>query len=452
MGEGVLSDTPREAPIEALSAASMDALLTDAGLVRRGRSLVVGTGSPAVSLSAIARTVDTPAYVYNADVIRARYRALDAVLSPVPHRICYAVKANGNLAVLRILAELGAGADIVSGGELARALAAGFPAERIVFSGVGKTAAELRAAVRARVGHVNVESREELTLLGGIAAERQQEVAVGIRVNPNVTAETHPYISTGARGIKFGIPLDQVLAAVEYVAQHPWLWLEALAMHLGSQLVDVRPFEEGIGRLLELWDALRRAGIATPPAIDIGGGLGIRYAGEPPMELERYAAAVLPLVAATGLTVVVEPGRFLVGSAGVLLTRVLYRKHSGGKEFVIVDAGMNDLVRPSHYQAHHEIVEVEAAGRQAGRVDIVGPVCETGDFLALDRVLPDVVAGDLLAILGAGAYGFVMASNYNARPRPAEVIVDGGRHWVARPRERVDDLFAGERLREGDSR
>jgi diaminopimelate decarboxylase len=246
MGEGVLSEKSRDTPAETLSAASMDALLADAGLVRRGRALVVGTGSPAVSLSAVARAVDTPTYLYNADVIRARYRALDAALAPVSHRICYAVKANSNLAVLRILAELGAGADIVSGGELARVLAAGFSAEQVVFSGVGKTAAELRAAVRARVGQVNVESREELALLGDIAGERQQEVAVGIRVNPDITAETHPYISTGARGIKFGIPLDQVLATAEFVARHPWLRLEALAMHLGSQLVDVRPYEEGI--------------------------------------------------------------------------------------------------------------------------------------------------------------------------------------------------------------
>ncbi len=432
MGEGVLSRT------------SQDALLADAGLARRGRSLEAG----GVALAEIAAEVATPTYVYNTDVIRERYRRLDAALAPVPHRICYAVKANSNLAVLRLLAELGSGADIVSGGELARALAAGFAPEQIVFSGVGKTPEELREAVRVGVGYINVESREELELLGCIASDAGREVTVGIRVNPAVTAETHPYISTGGRGIKFGIPTDQVVAAAEYVARHPRLKLGALAMHLGSQLVDTRPFEEGLGRLLELLDRLRLAGLPTPPAIDVGGGLGVRYAEERAMDVDRLAAAVLPMLAPTGLTVVFEPGRFLVGPAGILLTRVLYRKHSGGKEFVIVDAGMNDLVRPSYYQAYHEIVEVEAASRPPQRVDVVGPVCETGDFLALDRMLPGLTAGELLAILGAGAYGFVMASNYNTRPRPAEVIIEDGRYWVARARERVSDLLDRERLEE----
>lgn len=417
-------------------------LLADAGLSRRGPSLEMS----GVSLASIAADVGTPTYVYNADVIRQRYRALDAALAAVPHRICFAVKANSNLAVLRILAELGAGADIVSGGELARALAAGFPAERIVFSGVGKTVEELRAAALAGVGHLNVESVEELEVLGAIAAEVRRKVTVGIRVNPDVTTDTHPYISTGKRGIKFGVPTDQVAAAVAYIARHEWLTCGAIAMHLGSQLVDTEPYRQGVERLLVLLDELRRAGLPQPEAIDIGGGLGIRYADERTMEPERYAAAIAPLLAPTGRTVFLEPGRFLVGTAGVLLTKVLYRKHSGGKDFVIVDAGMNDLVRPSHYQAYHEIVEVEAAGRPSRQVDVVGPVCETGDFLALDRTLPGLEAGDVVALLGAGAYGFVMASNYNTRPNPAEVIVDGGRAWVARPRQRVEDLFASERL------
>jgi diaminopimelate decarboxylase len=399
-----------------------------------------------VSLVEIAEQAGTPAFVYNAEAIRERYRTLDAALTRVPHRICFAVKANSNLAVLRILRDLGAGADIVSAGEMARALRAGFAPEHIVFSGVGKTADELRAAVRAGVAHLNVESRAELELIGRIAEAEGVDVRVGIRVNPDVTTETHPYISTGKSGIKFGLPTDQVVPAAEYVLEHPRLELTTLAMHLGSQLVDTEPFRQGIGRLLELLDRLRRAGMTTIRVLDIGGGLGIRYSDERSMEPEEFAAAVLPLLAPTGLTVYLEPGRFLVGSAGVLLTRVLYRKHSGGKEFVVVDAGMNDLVRPSHYQAYHEIVELVSHDRPGGRADVVGPVCETGDFLALDRVLPGLEAGEGLAVLGAGAYGFVMASNYNSRPRPPEIIVDGGKWWVARPREQVESLFDSERL------
>jgi diaminopimelate decarboxylase len=426
VGQGVLTD-PRFA---------------DAGLVRQDGALHLG----GVPLAAIAAEVGTPVYVYNAEAIRGRYRALDLALAGVPHRICYAVKANSTLAVLRILRDLGAGADIVSAGEMARALAAGFAPDRIVFSGVGKAASELRQAVRARLGHLNVESVEELHRLAAIADEEQADVAVGIRVNPDVTTDTHPYISTGKSGIKFGVPVDQVPAAAAFIARHPRLRLTTLAMHLGSQLSDTEPFRQGIGRLLELAARLCAEGAHPIGVVDIGGGLGIRYANELPMDPARFADAVVPLLEPSGHTVYLEPGRFLVGSAGVLVTEVLYRKHSGGKEFVVVDAGMNDLVRPSHYQAYHEIVELAARERPTVRADVVGPVCETGDFLALDRLLPDVQAGERLVVLGAGAYGFVMASNYNTRPRPAEVVVDGERWWVARPRERVEDLFATERL------
>ncbi len=432
MGQGVL--TPR-------GAADVEALLADAGLERRAGSLVMAD----VPLTAVAEAVGTPAYVYNAESIRARYAALDAALSAIPHRICYAVKANGNLAVLRLLHELGAGADIVSAGELARARAAGFPAERVVFSGVGKSAEELREAAAAGVGHINVESAEELELLASVAAEAGRRVSVGIRVNPDVTADTHPYISTGKSGIKFGVPTDQVVDAARFIAAQRELELTSIAMHLGSQLTDTGPFQEGIQRLLALVAEVRTAGITSVKVLDVGGGLGIRYGAETPMDPAAFAAAVVPLMASSGLTLYVEPGRFLVGSAGVLLTSVLFRKHSGGKSFVIVDAGMNDLVRPSHYHAYHEIVELEAAGRPVGPVDVVGPVCETGDFLALDRPLPALERGERVAVLGAGAYGFVMASSYNARPRPPEVMVDAGRFAVARPREEVAELFRGER-------
>jgi diaminopimelate decarboxylase len=417
-------------------------LFEDAGLSRKAGALLLG----GVPLPGVAARVGTPVFCYNAEAIRSRYRFLDGALAEIPHRICFAVKANSNLAVLRILQELGAGADIVSVGEMHRALAAGLPPDRIVFSGVGKTTDELTAAVQAGVGHLNVESREELELIGQIAAAEDKSVHVGIRVNPDVTTDTHPYISTGKSGIKFGLPTDQVVPAAEYVLRHPRLELTSLAMHLGSQIVDVEPFLQGISRLTELVDRVRNAGVSTLRVLDIGGGLGIRYAEERTLDPAEFARAVSSRLKPTGMTVYLEPGRFLVGSAGVLLTRVLYRKHSGGKSFVVVDAGMNDLVRPSHYQAYHEIVELEERGRPAGRADVVGPVCETGDFLALDRMLPGVESGDVLAVLGAGAYGFVMASNYNSRPRPPEVIVDGERWWVARPREALEDLFRTERL------
>lgn len=444
MGEGVLRETAGREPsgrVGSGAASSTGLLFTDAGLGRQGKALYLG----GVSLTDIAREVGTPAYVYNAEAIRGRYRALARALGPLPHRICFAVKANSNLAILRILKDLGAGADIVSSGELARALAAGFAPDQVVFSGVGKTAEELRSAIRTGVGHLNVESREELELVGGIAEAEAAQVRVGIRVNPDVTTETHPYISTGKSGIKFGVPTDQVVPAAEYILAHPRLELTTVAMHLGSQLVDTAPFRQGIARLIDLVERLRKAGVGTLEVLDIGGGLGIRYQDEPAMDPDEFARAVVPLLAPTSLKIYLEPGRFLVGSAGVLLTRVLYRKHSGGKEFVVVDAGMNDLVRPSHYQAYHEIVELVEQGRTSARVDVVGPVCETGDFLALDRTLPGLEAGDALALLGAGAYGFVMASNYNSRPRPPEVIVDEGKWWIARTREKVEDLFATER-------
>ncbi len=429
MGESVLTG---EAP---------PPLFADAGLERAGDSLQLA----GVALTAIADGVGTPAYVYNADVIRRQFHALDQALAPVPHRIAYAVKANANLAVLRVLRDLGAGADIVSGGELARALAAGFDPDRVVFSGVGKTDAELAAAVEAGIGHVHLESTAELAALGRIATEARKPVRVGIRVNPDVTADTHPFIATGQGGIKFGVPVDQVVPLALAVREHPLLTLDTIAMHIGSQLLDPRPYAEGITRLLELVERLREAGVDTLRTMDVGGGIGIRYRDERPLSPATLAETIVPLVRRSGLTLVMEPGRYLVGSAGVLLTTVLSRKHSGGKDLVIVDAGMNDLVRPSHYMAYHEMAEVELRGRPESEVDVVGPVCETGDFLARDRVLPGLDRGERLAVLGAGAYGFVMASNYNTRPRPAEVVVDGGRWWVSRPRERLEELYHTER-------
>lgn len=439
MGESVLTADPAGGE---RGQADTPELFADAGLERRGSSLYLG----GVSLSAIADGAGTPSYVYNADVIRRQFRALDEALAPVPHRIAYAVKANANLAVLRILRDLGAGADIVSGGEMARALAAGFDPERIVFSGVGKTDDELTAAVEAGIGHVHLESTAELAALGRIVARVGKGVHVGIRVNPDVTADTHPFIATGQGGIKFGVPVDQVVPLALAVREHPLLTLDTIAMHIGSQLLDPRPYAEGLHKLLELIGRLRDAGVDTLRSLDVGGGIGIRYRNERPLSPAALASTVVPLARQSGLTLVMEPGRYLVGSSGVLLTTVLSRKHSGGKDLVIVDAGMNDLVRPSHYMAYHEMAEVEPHGRPEAEVDVVGPVCETGDFLARDRTLPGLDRGERIAVLGAGAYGFVMASNYNTRPRPAEIIVDTGRWWIARAREVVPDLYRGEKV------
>jgi diaminopimelate decarboxylase len=444
VGEGVLkADRRSGGPAEGTVATGeqrRSALFEDAGLGYRGASLYFGD----VPLSTIADRAGTPVYVYNAEVIRRQFRRLDDALARVPHKICFAVKANSNLAVLRLFRDLGAGADIVSGGELQRALAAGFPAERIVFSGVGKSVEELETALEVGVGHIHLESADELTKLGAIAERLGKSVAVGIRVNPDVTAETHPYIATGQGGIKFGVPFDQVLGLALAVKQNGRLRLESIAMHIGSQILDPAPYREGITKLVGLVSRIRKAGIDSLSNLDIGGGLGIRYKDEIPLEPARFVEAILPLAEETGLRIVMEPGRYLVGSAGLLLTTVLSRKHSGGKEMVLVDAGMNDLVRPSHYMAYHEMVELEAQGRPSGVVDVVGPVCETGDFLARDRSLPVIAVGERLAVLGAGAYGFVMSSTYNGRPRPSEVLVDGDRWAVVRERETLESLYAGE--------
>jgi len=411
-------------------------------------------------LRAIAERVGTPAYVYSVNLIRAQYHALDDALQGSRHRICYSVKANGNLGVLRVLQSLGAGADIVSVGELRRALAAGFDPDAIVFSGVGKTQAELEAAIRARIGFLNIESSSELDVVLAVAHAVGIPVTVGIRVNPDVATETHPYTKTGERTAKFGIPFDEVVAVAGRIAAAPPLRLRALAMHLGSQITDVQPYHRGTAKLLELVTAIRASGINTLEALDVGGGLGVRYHNEKAPSPAAFAAAVMPAVQAAGLGLLCEPGRYLVANAGVLLTRVLYRKHAGGKEFVIVDAGMTDFVRPSHYNAHHDIIPLtdgsrggegeggggggEGEDRSEEVVSVVGPICESGDFLALDRKLPRVRPGDCLAVVGTGAYGFVMSSTYNARPRPPEVVVEGDRYYVARQRETLDDLLRGE--------
>lgn len=403
----------------------------------------------AALLESIARDVGTPVYVYDAGHVRTQYRALTRALSVVPHRIFYSVKANGNLSVLSVLHELGAGADVVSLGEFVRARRAGFQSADVIFSGVGKRPDELRRTVRDGIGLVNIESAEELGHLGEIAAALKQPVRVGIRVNPDVRARTHPYTETGDADKKFGVPLPQVLDLVRRALATPFLRLESIGMHLGSQICDPQVYVTAASRIGDLVVKVRGLGVETLRAVDVGGGLGIRYTDESALEPEAFAAAVTPLAQHTGLILFVEPGRYLVGNAGILLARCLYRKEGLGKTFVVLDAAMNDLLRPSLYGAVHDIQVVGAdhatPPRGHKRVDVVGPVCETADFLGRDRDLPAAKPGALLAILGVGAYGFSMSSTYNSRPRAAEVLIDGDCWAVVRRRESLDDLMLGER-------
>ena len=399
-----------------------------------------------VSLERVARSVGTPAYVYSARSIREQYARLAGALDGIPHRVHYSVKANSNLAVLALLRELGAGVDIVSGGELHRAKLAGFGGDDIVFSGVGKTADELHAALHAGVRLINVESEGELRVASAVAEALGVTAPVALRVNPEVEVDTpHHYTRTGGRGHKFGVPFDEALDLAREAASLPGVRLVGLDMHVGSQLTRLDPYERGVARLLELLDPVRELARGSLRWLDIGGGLAVSYGGEPATDLEAFAGLARFAADESGLELLVEPGRFLVADAGILLTRVLYRKRSGGKEYVIADAGMTELMRPSHYQAYHHI---EAVAPTSARVvvDVVGPVCESGDFLALDRELDAVEPGDLLAVRTAGAYGFVMASNYNSRPKPPEVLVDGGRFGVVTARERYEDLTRHERI------
>ncbi|HEX7942760.1 MAG TPA: diaminopimelate decarboxylase, partial [Gemmatimonadaceae bacterium] len=395
-----------------------------------------GLACEGVPLERIAREVGTPTYVYSSAMVRDRFVRLDEALVDVPHRIHYTLKANSNAGLLRLLKELVAGVDVVSGGELFRALRLGFTGDDIVFGGVGKTDRELREAVQAGVKLVNAESEAEVRALGRIASEEGLTARVGLRVNPEVTVDSsHRYIKTGERGAKFGIPFDEVLDVARVAASLPNVELHGLDMHIGSQLFRIDPYVDGVERLTGLLESIRGEGIDTLRYLDIGGGLGVSYSDEVSPDLGRFAKALVKRVVPTGLTLLMEPGRFIVGNAGVLLTRVLYRKHSGGRDFLITDAGMTELIRPSHYDAYHRIESVRPNG-QSMTADVVGPICESGDFLALGRQMDDSAAGDLLAVHDVGAYGYVMASNYNTRPRGAEVLVDGDRFAVVTQRER----------------
>lgn len=398
-----------------------------------------------VDLRAIAEEAGTPCYVYSAGAIVERYRAYDEAFGELPHTVCYAVKANSNLGILRLLAEAGAGFDIVSGGELYRVLEAGGDPAKIVFSGVGKTAEEVDYALARGIFGFNCESEPELEMIDAVAGRRGAKARIAIRVNPDVDASTHPYISTGLRQHKFGIDISEVEEVYARARSLGNLDLESVSCHIGSQLLDTKPMLEAIAKMLALVERLRAQGIAIR-VIDLGGGLGVPYKeGESGPKIADYIEKLKALVRGRDLRVMVEPGRSIVGEAGVLLSRVLYRKRNGEKEFVIIDAAMNDLLRPALYQSHHEIVPLAREARETILADVVGPVCETGDFLARNRKMGDLRAGDLVAICTAGAYGFTLASNYNSRPRAAEILVEGGQWRTIRRRETLEDLVAGER-------
>jgi diaminopimelate decarboxylase len=397
-----------------------------------------------VALSAIAERFGTPTYVYSRAHIEAQYRAYADALSGTPHLVCFAVKANSNLGVLNVLARLGAGFDIVSRGELERVLAAGGQADKIVFSGVGKTRDDMRRALEVGVHCFNVESTDELERLQVVAAEMGVRAPVSLRVNPDVDAGTHPYISTGLKENKFGIAIADAEDVYIRAAQLPNLEVIGVDCHIGSQLTTLSPFVDALDRLLDLVDRLSDCSIQLRH-LDLGGGLGVRYRDEEPPLAGDYIKAVRERLDGRDLALMFEPGRFIVANAGVLLTRIEYLKHTEHKDFAIVDAAMNDLIRPALYQAWMDVTAVKPRDGAARHYDIVGPICETGDFLAKERELA-LAEGDLLAVHSAGAYGFVMSSNYNTRGRTAEVLVDGDQAFEVRRRETVTELFAGESL------
>ncbi|MEW6354629.1 MAG: diaminopimelate decarboxylase [Pseudomonadota bacterium] len=397
-----------------------------------------------VDLAAVAARYGTPCYVYSRAALEQQWRAFDQALARVEHLVCYAVKANSNLAVLNVLARLGSGFDIVSVGELERVLAAGGDARKVIFSGVGKRADEMRRALEANILCFNVESAAELERLEAVAAGLGRRAPVSLRVNPDVDARTHPYISTGLKQNKFGIDADAALDVYARAARLEHIEVLGIDCHIGSQLTEVEPFVAALTRVLDLVDRLHERGVRIKH-LDIGGGLGIRYRDETPPSAERYAAALLDALQGRDVTLLIEPGRAIVGNAGVLLTKVEYLKHGAHKNFAVVDAAMNDLLRPALYDAYHDIKPVAPRGGATQVYEVVGPVCESGDFLGHARAL-NVADGDLLAVCSAGAYGMSMSSNYNTRPRAAEVLVDGEQAHLVRRRETVAELYAAEML------
>ena len=399
-----------------------------------------------VPVSTIAQRVGTPFYCYSSNTLANHYRAFDQAFAGVPNVICFALKSNSNGAVLRVLGKEGAGADIVSGGELFRALRAGIDPKKIVYAGVGKRRDEIEYAIKVGILMFNVESGEELIAIDRAAKEMHAKARIALRVNPNIDPKTHAYISTGLKENKFGIPIEEALEYYQIARGLANIEVVGVHQHIGSQITEVQPFIDALEKLVGFVKELRAAGMDITH-INIGGGIGITYKDETPPLPKEVAAAIKPMLKASGCTIVMEPGRALVGNAGILVTRALYRKDSGEKKFLIVDAGMNDLIRPSLYDAYHDIKPlVEPSSPKHETYDVVGPICESGDFLAKDRSLPVIKPGEYLAVLGAGAYGFSMSSNYNSRPRAAEVIVRGNDYFVVRERETYSELVKGEKV------
>jgi len=393
-------------------------------------------------VSDIAADVGTPVYIYSQKTLERHFRVFDSAMKGMEHFICFSVKSNSNLAVLRLFSDLGSGADIVSGGELFRCLKAGMNPGRIVFSGVGKTEGEIRYALETGIMMFNVESEMELTLLGDVASRMGKVAPIAIRVNPDIDPETHPYISTGLKKNKFGIDVKRAVSLYQKAASMDAIEILGIDCHIGSQLTTLTPFGETVLKLKEIIQELREKGISIQ-WIDMGGGLGIAYKDETPPSPEAYAQTIRKAAAGLSQSFIFEPGRVMAGNAGILATRVLYVKQGTEKKFIVVDAGMNDMVRPSLYGAYQEIQPVMQSEKKV-KADVVGPICESGDFLAKDREVPNARPGDLLCVMSAGAYGFTMASNYNSRPRPAEVMAYGDRYHVIRERESYEDLIRGE--------
>ncbi len=400
-----------------------------------------------VSIREIADAIGTPFYLYSMATLRRHFRVFDQAFNQVKHLVCYSVKANSNLAILRIFAKEGSGADIVSGGEFFRAQRAGIPPEKIVFSGVGKTRQEISQALAAGILMFNVESLSELEIISQEAKRLNKKAPIAIRVNPDIDPKTHPYISTGLKENKFGLDVEAAYEAYLKATKDPDLEIVGIDCHIGSQLTEIDPFVKTLQRIKVFIKKLGDIGIKLR-YLDLGGGLGIVYGREAPPPPAKYASAIQNEIKEMDLTLILEPGRVIVGNAGILVTKVLYFKETKAKKFIIVDAGMNDLLRPAFYQAYHEIKPVIIDSREKIVADVVGPICESGDFLARDRELPKPFPGELLAVMSTGAYGFVMSSNYNSRPRPAEVLVSGDRFYVIRRRETFEDLVLGEEIPE----
>ncbi|RUM86999.1 MAG: diaminopimelate decarboxylase [Thermodesulfatator sp.] len=398
-----------------------------------------------VPVEKIAAEVGTPFYCYSSAYLEGRFKAYHQAFGDKRHLICFAVKANSNLAVLHTLSSLGAGADIVSGGELFRAIKAGIPSERIVYSGVGKTEAEMAYALQQGILMFNVESHQEMQVLEETAKLLDKTARISIRVNPDVDAKTHPYISTGLKKNKFGLSMDQAIELYREAAGSRWLEVTGISFHIGSQILETEPFINALEKIQGIIHELSSSGIKLS-YMDLGGGLGISYGNEVPPEPEDYVSATLKLASGMDQAIIIEPGRSICGNSGILVTKLLYTKKNSLKNFYVVDAAMNDLGRPSLYDAFHEIRPVSEKDNELTTVDVVGPICETGDFLARDRELPRMNRGDLLAVMSAGAYGFTMSSNYNSRPRVAEVMVRGTRFEVVRERETFNDLVRGEKI------